>query len=162
MAVLGPRVMRASAMNAGIGGITMPLPLVMSAPDRGHVLRSVLEATAYAVRANLEQIEQIASSSATSIAIGGGMSRSALFTQIVADVLDRSIEIASAPETSALGAAALAAVAVGAHPSLSRRCVPSPAAAAPSSRTSRASADYDDHYARWCAMTEQFERMAGA
>ena len=119
MAVLGPRVMRASAMNAGIGGITMPLPLVMSAPDRGHVLRSVLEATAYAVRANLEQIEQIASSSATSIAIGGGMSRSALFTQIVADVLDRSIEIASAPETSALGAAALAAAAVGAHPSLS-------------------------------------------
>ena len=35
LAVLGARVMRASAMNAGVGGITLPLPLVMSGPDRG-------------------------------------------------------------------------------------------------------------------------------
>jgi autoinducer 2 (AI-2) kinase len=162
MAVLGPRVMRASAMNAGIGGITMPLPLVMAAPDRGHVLRSVLEATAYAVRANLEQVEQIGGSSAASIAIGGGMSRSSLFTHILADVLDRRVEIASAPETSALGAAALAAAAVGVHPSLAEALRATTGGRRTVDPNPRASADYDDHYGRWCAMTEQFEGMAGA
>ncbi len=162
MAVLGPRVMRASAMNAGIGGITMPLPLVMAAPDRGHVLRSVLEATAYAVRANLEQVERIGGSSVASISIGGGMSRSALFTQIVADVLERRVEIVSAPETSALGAAALAAAAVGVHPSLAEALCATTGGRRTVDPNPRASADYDDHYARWCAMTEQFEGMAGA
>lgn len=162
MAVLGPRVMRASAMNAGIGGITMPLPLVMSAPDRGHVLRAVLEATAYAVRANLEQIEQISGFPAGSIAIGGGMSRSALFTQIVADVLDRRVETASAAETSALGAAALASARVGVHPSLAEALCGITGGRRTVDPNPRASADYDDHYARWCEMTEQFEGMAGA
>jgi autoinducer 2 (AI-2) kinase len=162
MAVLGPRVMRASAMTAGVGGITLPLPLVMSAPDRSHVLRSVLEATAYAIRANVEQLELVSGAPIASLAIGGGMSRSAAFAQIVADVIDRPVEVAAAPETTALGAALLATVAFGLHPSLgaareamtSDRRIIKPNA--------RASADYEDCYARWCAMSDGFERMASA
>jgi autoinducer 2 (AI-2) kinase len=160
MAVLGARAMRASAMNAGVGGITVPLPLVMSSPDRGHVLRSVLEATAYAVRANLDQLEQVSGAGITSLAIGGGMSRSTTFTRIVADVAGRPLAVASAPETSALGAAVLAFVATGRHASIaeavaaitSGRCTLRPAAAA--------SAAYDDYYARWCTMSDAFERMS--
>ncbi len=162
MAVLGPRAMRASAMNAGVGGITLPLPLVMSVPDRGSVLRSVLESIAYALRANLEQLETVSGARIESLALGGGMSRSKTFTQIVADVIDRPVEVAATPETSALGAASLAAVAVDLHASLpgalsamtDKRCTRTPNA--------RASAQYEDCYARWCAMSDQFDRMAGA
>ncbi len=56
LAVLGSRVMRASKMTAGVGALSVPLPLVMSTPERGDLLRSVLESVAYAVRANAEQL----------------------------------------------------------------------------------------------------------
>jgi sugar (pentulose or hexulose) kinase len=162
MAVLGARAMRASAMNAGVGGVTVPLPLVMSAPDRGQVLRSALEATAYALRANLEQLELVSGTAIGSLAVGGGMSRSEAFTQIVADVIDRPVEVASAPETSALGAAVLASAAVGLHPSL-RAAVAAMTRGCRLVRPDvRASARYEDGYARWCAMCDDFERMGGA
>ncbi len=162
MTVLGPRVMRASAMNAGVGGVTVPLPLVMSAPERSHVLRSVLEATAYAIRANIEQLELVSGAPIASLAMGGGMSRSALFTQVIADVIDRAVEVAASPETSAVGAAVLAAVAVGLHPSLDAARAAMTDGRRIVEPNARASADYEDHYARWCAMSDGFERMAGA
>jgi sugar (pentulose or hexulose) kinase len=162
MSVLGPRVMRASAMNAGVGGITLPLPLVMSAPERGHVLRSVLEATAYAVRANLEQLEQVNGTLVDSFAIGGGMSRSPAFTQIVADVIDRPVLVAAAPETSAVGAASLAFVAVGPHATMADAVGAMTAGGRPLAPSPRTSAVYEDCYARWCAMSDAFERMGGA
>lgn len=153
MAVLGPRVMRASAMNAGVGALTLPLPLVMSAPGRGDMLRSVLESIAYAVRANLEQLEIVSGTSLRSLSLGGGMSRSELFSQIVADVVDRPVEVASSPETSAVGAAVLASVSLGIHPS-SEDAV----AAMTSNRAVEpemaASLEYDDCYDRWCALSD--------
>ena len=162
MAVLGPRVMRAAAMNAGVGGITLPLPLVMSAPERSHVLRSVLEATAYAIRANVEQLELVSGAPIASLALGGGMSPSAAFAQIVADVIDRPVHVAAAPETSALGAAVLAAAAVGMHPSLATARASMTGGGRTMEPNARASADYEDYYARWCAMSDGFEGMAGA
>jgi sugar (pentulose or hexulose) kinase len=159
MAVLGARVMNSAAMNAGVGAITMPLPFVMSAPDRGQVLRSVLESIAYAVRANLEQLESIGGARIERLRVGGGMSRSRLFTQIVADVIDRPVEVAASPEATAIGAAALAFVAT-------RRCesIEDAVAAMCGNRRVvapdvRASAAYEDHYARWCALADEMERL---
>jgi autoinducer 2 (AI-2) kinase len=162
MAVLGARAMRASSMNAGVGGITVPLPLVMSAPDRGNVLRSFLEAAAYAVRANLEQLEQVSGYPVASFAVGGGMSHGATFMRIVADVTDRRVEVAAAPETSALGAAALASVAVGLHASLGDALAAMTGPRRVVAPAPRAAAAYDDYYARWCTMSDAFERMSGA
>ena len=162
MTVLGARAMRASAMNAGVGGVTFPLPLVMSSPDRGSVLRSVLESIAYAVRSNLEQLEQVSGAGIGSLALGGGMSRSTTFTQIVADVIDRPLELASTPETSALGAGVLAAAALGLHASLADAVAAMTGRRRTLAPNARASAQYDDEYARWCTMSDQFERMAGA
>jgi sugar (pentulose or hexulose) kinase len=162
MSVLGPRAMRASAMSAGVGGITLPLPLVMSAPERGHILRSVMEATAYAVRANVEQLEQVNGARIDALAIGGGMSRSAAFTQMVADIVDRPVQVAAAPETSAVGAAALAFVSTGLHATLTDVVAAMTAGGSTLSPDARSSAAYDDCYARWCAISEAFERMGGA
>jgi xylulokinase len=50
-------------------------------------------------------------------AMGGG-ARSALWTQILADVFDRPLEVCASGEVSALGAAAIALHAIGVYPSL--------------------------------------------
>ena len=52
----------------------------------------------------------------------GGGTRSPLFGQVLADVLERPLEICAESEISALGAAVVAAVAVGAHPNLAAAC----------------------------------------
>jgi autoinducer 2 (AI-2) kinase len=160
MAVIGARAMRAGEMNAGIGVLAFPLPLVMSAPEPGDVLRSVLEATAYAIRANLEQIEEIAGARVSALRVGGGMSRAPVFNQIVADVLDRPIEVAASPETSALGAAALASAALGLHASLDAAVAAMTGGRHALTPALAVSAAYEDCYARWCALSDEAARLA--
>jgi sugar (pentulose or hexulose) kinase len=152
--------MRAGEMNAGIGALTFPLPLVMSAPEPGDILRSVLEATAYAIRANLEQIEEITGSHVAPLRLGGGMSRAPVFARIVADVLDRPIEVASSPETSALGAAALASAALRLHPSLEAAAAAMTGGRRTLTPVLAVSAAYEDCYARWCALSDEAARLA--
>jgi autoinducer 2 (AI-2) kinase len=160
MAVLGPRVMRAAEMSAGVGAITIPLPLVMSAPDRSSLLRAVAESIAYGIRANLEQLEEIVGARIEPVRLGGGMSASTLFCQILTDVLDRRVAVGASPDSSAIGAAALASVAMGEHATVD---------AAVESMTARhrifepdgtAAAEYEDYYGRWCAMSDDFRRLA--
>jgi autoinducer 2 (AI-2) kinase len=160
MSVLGARAMRAAEMTASMGAMTFPLPLVMSAPGRGDVLRSVLEGAAYAIRGNLEQLEAVSTATVKRLRVGGGMSRSALFARIVADVVDRPVEVARTPETSAVGAAALALAAIGRYGSIAEavdvmsqgRRIVKPHLAA--------SAAYEDYYARWCALSDELARLA--
>ncbi len=159
MVVLGARVMNAARMSAGVGAITVPLPLVMSAPTRAEMLRATLESTAYAIRANVEQLEAVGGTAIPRLRLGGGMSRSPLFARILCDVLDRPVDVARSPETSSLGAAVLAAATIGAYSSLAdalqaisqpmRTHTPDP----------RASSTYDDCYARWCDMADKMAEM---
>jgi sugar (pentulose or hexulose) kinase len=126
----------------------------MTAPERAEVLRSVLEGIAFALRANLEQIEAIAGLAIPSVALGGGMTRGALFPGILADVLGRAVHVARTPETSALGAAAVASPALGLHATLEAAIdamTPGGSVVEPQMRTS---AVYDDVYARWCALAD--------
>jgi autoinducer 2 (AI-2) kinase len=159
MTVLGPPRMKASAMNAGVGGITLPLPLVMSAPDRADVLRSTLESIAFAIRANLEQAEEVAGASATELRLAGGMSRSEIFARTLADVIDRPVWVASTPETTALGAAALAAPALGVQDSFDRALEAMVRPATVVEPDTASAAAYDDIYGRWLATCETFESM---
>lgn len=157
--VLGPARMHAAAMSAGVGGITLPLPLVMSAPDRGDLVRAVLESIAFAIRANLEQAEEVAGARATELRLAGGMARSEISARILADVIERPVWVASTPETTALGAAALAARALAVHDSLADALG---AMVRPSSVVgpdAASAATYEDVYERWLAMCETFESM---
>lgn len=154
VAVLGPRVMHAARMSAGVGAMTVPLPLVMTAPDRADVLRSVLEGIAFAVRANLEQIDEIAGEPFGEVALGGGMTRGALFPQIVADVLGRPVRLARSPETSSVGAAAVASPVFGLHATLGEAIDAMAAGGRIVEPYARAAAIYDDVYARWSALAD--------
>lgn len=82
-----------------------------------HLYRAVLEGIALEERLKLQGLEQGAGPIVELVVLGGG-ARSALWCQILADVLGRPVVRAATAEATALGAAMLAAVGVGWHADL--------------------------------------------
>lgn len=80
---------------------------------RRHLCRAIVEGHACAVRANVEALEQITGDSYHNLYLSAGLSRSGIFAQILADVMDGSVTQARQAITSGLGAAICAAVAAG-------------------------------------------------
>jgi sugar (pentulose or hexulose) kinase len=159
LSILGPRAMNAAAMNAGVGAIALPLPIVMAPPTRSDVLRAVLEGIACSIRANVEQTERTVGAGIERIAVGGGMSASPVFTQMLADVLGRPLAVARTPHTAALGAAALAFADLHLRDALNE---PPAQITAPLTRVEpdqTASAVYEDIYGRWCEAADRIEQV---
>jgi len=84
---------------------------------KGHIARAALEATAWQIR---EVVDAMAADGAalTELKVDGGMTANDLLMQIQADVLDRPIIRPVVTETTALGAAYAAGLAVGVWPDL--------------------------------------------
>ena len=80
---------------------------------RGHVFRALLEATAFAVRQNLEAMHE-AGATIASLRSGGGGASCALWPQIVSDVTGLPQDVRGGSDRAGVGAALLAAMAVGA------------------------------------------------
>jgi autoinducer 2 (AI-2) kinase len=114
LSTFGAQVMDARVTHLPVGNLA--LNHLTSADDparRRHVARSVLEGMACALRANTEQVEAATHCRADGLRITGGVSRSAFFTQLVADVTGRPVEVTAVSEASALGAAICAGVGAG-------------------------------------------------
>ena len=107
-AFLGPQAMDASYLSMKLGGLTFPIPLSLGGPTKGQIARSALENFAYALRANVEQTQRVAGLDIARIALGGGITRNALFNRIVADVLGREVEMSATHSVTALGASLIA------------------------------------------------------
>jgi xylulokinase len=84
--------------------------------ERKHLVRAVLEGVAYSLRHVLEGLEQVGVRTQT-IRTSGGGSRSKFWNQIKADVTGKTVSTMRVAETGCLGAAILASVGVGDHPS---------------------------------------------
>ncbi len=85
-----------------------------------HMYRSILEGLAMEQRLHLEGVRSaVGKTGETIVALGGG-SRSDFWCQIFADVLGRPIRRCKTADAPSLGAAVLAAVAHGVHPSFER------------------------------------------
>jgi xylulokinase len=83
-----------------------------------HVYRSMLEGMAFELRLLTEGAEtKLTRPLDRLVALGGG-SRSAVWCQILADVVRRPILVADEAESTCLGSGMLAAAAVGLHPSI--------------------------------------------
>jgi xylulokinase len=82
----------------------------------GHVYRSLLEATAYAIRHNLEVMADAGGRPRRIVAVGGG-TKASLWPQIVSDVTGQSQDIPRETIGAGYGDALLAAVAAGLCPS---------------------------------------------
>ena len=157
LAFLGPRQADASDLGPRWGGLLFATPLAASAIDQGTLLRAALENAAYAIRANVEQLERVVGRAPDSIAAAGGLTASRTFCRILTDVLGSSVRIA-ATESTALGAAICAAVGARWYADL-------PAAArrmAARGRTLKpgagAALEYHDYYRRWLDMGRHLEQ----
>jgi len=84
---------------------------------RAHLARAALEAMAYSTAEVLEAMEADAGVTAPDLAVDGGAARNDWLMQFQADVLGRPVRRAALVESTALGAAALAGLAVGVWPS---------------------------------------------
>jgi glycerol kinase len=83
---------------------------------RAHIVRATLEAMAYQTRDAIEAIEQETGVPLAELRVDGGAAANDLFLQIQADVLGRDVVRPACLETTALGAAYLAGLAVGFWP----------------------------------------------
>ena len=81
--------------------------------SRRHIARALAEGIAYSVRANLEQLEAVAGRKIPVVRVAGGMSKSALFPQIVSDVTGSPVLVPPIAEVTSLGTAVLAGVGAG-------------------------------------------------
>ena len=157
-AFLGPSRMDMSRLGMARGGFLFPVPLTYTDMGPGHLVRASLEAIAYAVRANLEQIEGLAGVEASDIVLGGGMTRTASFARITSDVIGRPISLSPVANVSALGAYLCARTALGDFSSLDEAAlsvVPGLKCLEPDPLDS---AQYEDHYQEWMQRSEQLQQ----
>jgi xylulokinase len=87
------------------------------AHTRGHFVRALLEGSAYAVRDITTQMQLAGMELQELRAVGGG-AKSPLWNQIKADVTGLPVNVPEITETTALGAAFLALIGIGAYRSL--------------------------------------------
>jgi glycerol kinase len=80
--------------------------------NKGHLARAVLEATAFQTREVVEAMEKDAHISLASVRVDGGMVANELLMQFQADILNREVVRPAIQETTALGAAYAAGLAV--------------------------------------------------
>jgi glycerol kinase len=81
--------------------------------NRGHIARAVLEATAFQVREVVEAMEKDSEIALDVLRTDGGMVANELLMQFQSDILNRPVVRPAVNETTALGAAYAAGLAVG-------------------------------------------------
>ncbi|MBT4332892.1 MAG: glycerol kinase GlpK [Candidatus Cloacimonetes bacterium] len=81
--------------------------------NKSHIARSVLEATAFQTRDVFEAMQKDSGLDINELRVDGGMTASKLLMQFQADILNASVIVPVIAETTALGAAYAAGLAVG-------------------------------------------------
>ncbi len=81
--------------------------------NKGHIARAVLEATAFQAREVLDAMQKDSGVHLQALKVDGGMVSNEMLMQFQADILDVPVVRPSIPETTALGAAYAAGLAVG-------------------------------------------------
>jgi glycerol kinase len=87
---------------------------------KAHIARAVLEASAWQTREILDAMQADTGIELTALKVDGGMTANGLLMQLLADALDVDVVLPEIAETSCLGAAYAAGLAVGFWPDLTR------------------------------------------
>ncbi len=87
-----------------------------------HMTRAVLESVAFGLRDSFELMKSAGLASIDQVRISGGGARSALWRQILADVLHAELVTVNTTEGAAYGAALLAGVGTGVWPGVDTAC----------------------------------------
>jgi autoinducer 2 (AI-2) kinase len=109
----GAQLFDARSLRLPVGTLTTsPFLHELGAATRADAARAAVEGVALALRANLDQLaERVAPG--PSLALTGGLTRSAGWCQLLADVTATPVEVSATPDATALGAACCAGVAAG-------------------------------------------------
>ena len=105
-AFMGPGSITFPHPQLSIGGILLPVPISFREPNRGDVIRSVLENISYSIKQSLSLISGVTKKTPAKIRLGGGMSKSKLFAQILSSVVEMPVMVYT-DNLSLLGAACL-------------------------------------------------------
>jgi xylulokinase len=89
---------------------------------REHMTRSVLEGVAYGLRDSFELIKNAGLVNISQVRVSGGGAKSALWLQILADVLEVELVTVNSTEGAAYGAALLAATGAGVFSDINSAC----------------------------------------
>lgn len=81
--------------------------------EKAHIIRATLQSLAYQVRDVLDAMQKDSGKQLTTLRVDGGASNNDFLMQFQADILDATVERPEVVETTALGAAMFAGLAVG-------------------------------------------------
>jgi len=131
--------------NPDLPGVLWGITPVTDAAD---IARAVLEGVVYQIRSNVETMVELAVE-ANLVKVFGGGAKSAVWLQMISDILGREVRVPSSTEAAAMGACVLAGVGSGVYSSVEEgtsvfEC--GERAIEPDARRSR---DYDQRYARY-------------
>ncbi|MDX2168583.1 MAG: FGGY-family carbohydrate kinase [Deltaproteobacteria bacterium] len=157
---IGPRVFDLTKMRPDMpGGVFFRFPSLQLRPTAGDLLRAFFESIAYALRANLAQIEAVTGRTVTTLIAGGGMSRNDLLMQWAADCVGVPIRRAVEPQSTGLGCAMLVAAGSGAYGDLAAAARAMCAHTEVHPDTGRRAA-LDSTYAKWCELYATMEGLS--
>lgn len=133
---------------------------------KAHLYRALLEGLALEQRLATTSAEAALGTKVERIRVMGGGSRSPLWSQIVADVLNRPIEITRETETTCLGAGILAAAGAGLHPDIRQAAAAMSGVARTYQPLEPARSTYDSYYevyrGLYPSLRESFARLQAA
>ena len=108
---LGPALVQYDDVGLRPGGLLFPVPLAFEPPDGATMVRASLESFAFAIRQILDRI-QVTGGPSETVSIGGGLTRSRTFLDVLANVVEPPLYVSRSPEVTLLGTITLAAAAV--------------------------------------------------
>jgi len=130
---------------------------------RGEMLRAIMEGVALGIRQNL-QVYLDGGWEIHDIRTQGGATKSRLWNQIVSDVVNRTVYVASSPNSAPLGDALLVGLATGIYRSIKELAAACPAPSAMHTPNPEAVAIYDQIYpiykGLYGRLAESFHRLA--
>jgi xylulokinase len=134
------------------------------AHDRRHMTRAVLEGVAFGLRDGLDLMLEAGMPAPDQIRASGGGTASALWRQILADVLDVELATVDTTEGAAYGAGLLGAVGAGWYPSVGAAAaanVHATPVASPGPDASRYREVHGEYRDLYPALSPTFRRLAG-
>lgn len=140
--------------NSSAGGFVSPpgsiIGLTFYTPtNKGSIFRAFMEGTAFAVRANCTQLEEISSLKIKELRLCGGLGQSTTLAQILADVLGVPVRVADVKEATSLGATICASIGAGIYDNLEEaidKTVRWEATMEPNEKTHET---YNDLFSKW-------------
>jgi autoinducer 2 (AI-2) kinase len=157
-ASMGPQIFNTRNSTVPMGGLFGIAP-TSKKTGKGEIARAIIENTCYAVRGNVEQLEEIAKTKVGELHFCGGASKSTVWAQIQSDVLGVPVLVPRVKEASALGSAICAGIGANVYRSIRdavEKAVRLENRIEPNPKNHEA---YNELYDRWLRIHSKFKEM---